>query len=144
MLKKIKSLYFIKNLFEYIEEIKKLKLIKYNKSLQKIINVSVNNYIHLTGKYIIYESNGAGKEYFGYDNLLIYKGGIINGQRNGKGKEYNYFGQIIFEGKFLNGQRNGKGKEYDWIGKLKFEGEYLNGKAFIGNKYDRVGNIEYQ
>ena len=37
-------------------------------------------------------------------------------------------GNIIFEGEYLNGERNGKGKEYDAIGKLDFEGEYLNGK----------------
>ena len=33
----------------------------------------------------------------------------------GKGKEYKN-GKIIFEGEYLNGQRNGKGKEYDnWL-----------------------------
>ena len=47
----------------------------------------------------------------------------------GKGKEYNYDGDLIFEGEYLNGKRNGKGKEYDYYdGKLIFEGEYLNGK----------------
>ena len=34
----------------------------------------------------------------------------------------------MFEGEYLNGERNGKGKEYDWTGKLIFEGEYLNGE----------------
>ena len=29
---------------------------------------------------------------------------------------------------YLEGQRNGKGKEYYENGKLKFEGKYLNGK----------------
>ena len=33
----------------------------------------------------------------------------------------------MFEGEYLNGERNGKGKEYDWNGNLIFEGEYLNG-----------------
>jgi len=28
-------------------------------------------------------------------------------------------------GKYLNGERNGKVKEYDYYGKLIFEGEYL-------------------
>jgi len=35
---------------------------------------------------------------------------------------------LIFEGEYLNGERNGKGKEYKCEGKLKFEGEYLNGE----------------
>jgi len=29
----------------------------------------------------------------------------LNGERNGKGKEYNEFGQIEFEGDYLNGKR---------------------------------------
>ena len=31
----------------------------------------------------------------------------------------------MFEGEYLNGERNGKGKEYYDNGKLKFEGEYI-------------------
>jgi len=34
----------------------------------------------------------------------------------------------MFEGEYINGQRNGKGKEYYENGKLTFEGEYLNGE----------------
>ena len=45
----------------------------------------------------------------------------LNGKRNGKGKEYDEFGELIFEGEYLNGQRNGKGKEY-YKGELIFEG----------------------
>ena len=41
----------------------------------------------------------------------------MNGERNGKGKEYDY--KIIFEGEYLNGKRNGKGKEYNGFGNLK-------------------------
>ena len=55
MLKIIKSSYFESMLFSYINERQKLKIIKYNKSLQKIINISIINYKHFTGKYIIYE-----------------------------------------------------------------------------------------
>ena len=36
-------------------------------------------------------------------------------------------GRLKFEGEYLNGERNGKGKEY-YKGKLLFEGEYLNDK----------------
>ena len=39
--------------------------------------------------------------------------------------------KLDFEGEFKNGERNGKGKEYDDKGKLIFEGEYFNGKKWI-------------
>ena len=29
----------------------------------------------------------------------------FNGERNGKGKEYNYHGELIFEGEYFNGKR---------------------------------------
>ena len=57
-------------------------------------------------------------------------------------------GKLEFEGEYLNGERNGKGKEYDSNGILKFEGEYLNGKEWNGNGYNKKGNrednIEYE
>ena len=81
-----------------------IKIIKYNKCFQKDINISIINYKYLSGRYIIYESNGFGKEYKGFNDSLI------------------------FEGEYLNGERNGKGKEYDYGGELKFEGEYWMGK----------------
>ena len=40
-------------------------------------------------------------------------------------KEY-FYGKLEFEGEYLNGERNGKGKEYDYKGDLKFEGEFLD------------------
>ena len=94
MLKNIKSSYIIKIIFFYVDEGKKLKLIKYNKNFQKYINITIINYKHFTGRYIIYESNK-------------------------KGKEYNYCDTLRFEGEYLNGKRNGKGKEFfDYNGKL--------------------------
>ena len=100
MLENIKSSYIVKIVFSYIYEKKKLKLVKFNKSLQRKIDININNYIHFKGKYIIYELNGIGKEYDDNDEL-------------------------IFEGEYLNGKRNGRGKEYYDNGKLEFEGEYL-------------------
>ena len=57
--------------------------------------------------------------------------------KDGKGylKEYKN-NTLIFEGEYLNGERNGKGKEYNDNGKLIFEGEYLNGIRFNGWGYD--------
>ena len=115
MLKNIKSIYFIQRIFSHVDEGRKLKLIKYNISLQKNMNISLINYKHFTGKYLIYESNGIGKEYDGFSNLLLFEGEYLNGKRNGKGKEYYKMHKSIveFEGEYKNGKRNGKGKEYD-------------------------------
>ena len=135
MLKKIKSLYFVQNLFVYIDEKIKLKLIKYNKRFQKKLNISIINYMHFKGKYIIYESDRKGKEYNSYDDELKYEGECLNGERNGKGKEY-YYGFLIFDVEYLKWKRNGKGEKYHINGELKFEGEYLNGKELIGTRYD--------
>ena len=65
-------------------------------------------------------------------------------ERNGKGKEYNKYGELIFEGEYLNGKRwNGKGKEYTYLlDKLLFKGEYKNGKRWNGEgkEYNRYGH----
>ena len=168
MLKNINSSFFIKLLFIFIDEEKKLELIRSNKCLQKNLDISINNYKHITGSYIIYEPNGIGKEYFGYNDTLKFEGGYLNGKRNGKGKEYDINGNLIFsgeylngkrngkgqeynimsvglsfEGEYLNGKRNGKGKEYYSIDQLSFEGEYLNGKEWIGTRYNTNGDIVY-
>ena len=37
----------------------------------------------------------------------------------------------MFVGEYLNGERNGKGKEYYNNGKLLFKGEYLNGVYYL-------------
>ena len=48
-----------------------------------------------------------GKEYYGSRTFEIRDG-------KGKGREYKdyYYNELIFEGKYINGERNGKGKEY--------------------------------
>ena len=125
MLENIKSRYILKNLFSFLNENKKLKLIKYNKNLQKTLNINLITYMLFTHGYIIYDKNGKGKEY-SYD--------------------LSHYRYLIFEGEYLNGERNGKGKEYfkDAKGKLKFEGEYLNGKKWNGKLYDKESNDIYE
>ena len=104
MLKNIKSSYFIKLIYTFVEEVQKLKLVRYNKSMQKNLDISIINYKFFKGNYIIYESNGKGKEYSGYNDKLIFEGEYLNGKRNGKGKEYSgYDNTLIFEGEYLNG-----------------------------------------
>ena len=130
-----------------MSEKKKLKLVKYNKSFQKNINISITNYKYFTCKYLIYESIGIGKEYNGCDDTLVYEGEYKNDKRNGKWKEYYKNGLLLFEGEYKNGKRNGKGKEYRYDGyyyhELIFGGEYLNNKRWVGTGYNIHGDIIY-
>ena len=86
MIKNIKSHHIINITFLYLNERRKLKMIKHNKSLQNILNISINNYKLFAGKYIIFESNRIGKEYDTCNDSLIFEGEYLNGKRNGKGK----------------------------------------------------------
>ena len=143
MLKNVKTSYFLRVLFSFLVEKQKLELMKYNKSLQENLNISLINYKFLSRKYIEYESNGKGKEY-DFKGFLLFEGEYLNKKRNGKGKEY-WHGYLLFEGEYLNGLRNGKGKEYDNYGRLRFEGEYLNGKRTgKGKEYDYDGKLEFE
>ena len=122
MLDIIKYLFFTKILFSMQAEKNKLKLVKYNKSLQEIMDISLINYKIYSGRFIEYETKNKGEEYDAYTNKLIFSGHYLNGERNGNGKEYYKDGKIKFEGEFSNGKRHGKGKEYYGYGQLKFEG----------------------
>ena len=156
--KMLKSLYIIKYIFSFLYENKKLDLIIHNKSFQNKLNIDLEYYKEISGKYKITEGDKKGKEYKLGTNILIFEGEYKNGKRNGKGKEYykngklkfegeylngerwngkvkEYYsnGTIEFEGEFLNGIKNGKCKEYYYNGELSFEGEYINGKRWNGN-----------
>ena len=143
MLENIKSIYFIKIIFSFVDETTKLKLIKYNKNLQNKISINLINYKLFTGKYIIYKTKTEAQEFFGNNDTLAFEGEYLNGERNGKGIEYiNFFDMknVEFEGEYLKGKRHGKGKEYYYSsGRLKFEGEYKNGKRWNGILYEPGG-----
>ena len=129
MLANIKSTYFAKVIFSFINEKLKLILVKYSKKLQNQININILNYKIFYGKYIIPNSKNRVKEYLFYNDKLIYEGDFFNNKRQGFGKEYDAFNENLkYEGEYLNGKRNGKGKEYYHNGKSSFEGEYLMGK----------------
>ena len=53
MLDNILSFYFIQKLFSNVKEKIKLKIVKYNKSLQKKIEISLINFRIFSGRYII-------------------------------------------------------------------------------------------
>ena len=136
MLLNINSQYLIQNIFSFIDHKKKLKLVKYNKTLQQKLDINLIFYKNLTCKYIIYESKGKGKEY-NQNNILIFKGKYKNGERNGYGEEFNEKGIATFKGNYKNGLREGYGEEHDQFGALQFKGEYKNGKRHgKGIEYD--------
>ena len=56
--------------------------------------------------------------------------------RNGKGKEYNEFGELIFKGDYINCYRV-KGKEYV-KGRIEFEGEYIFGNNLIAKDMMKI------
>ena len=124
----IVSVYILKDIFSFLSEKQKLNLIIYNKQLQKKFDINIEDYKRKSGIYREGEKNGKGKEYDISNNNILFEGEYINGRRNGKGKEYDQYGDIKFEGEYLNGKRNRKGKEYYYDGQLNFEGEYLNEK----------------
>ena len=146
----ISSQYTIKNILSLINDKIKLKLLKYNKNIQKILELKLLDYKRFSGKYIIYDFKTKGKEYEGIDDKLIYEGEFLNGERHGYGKEFGYLSiskyedpSLLFEWEYFKGKRNGKGKEYYIKNKiysvdknskiiLKYEGDFLNNKKWNG------------
>ena len=104
IIKTIKSKYIINKILSYLYENRKLELIKYNKKFQILLKIDINYYKKISGKFIIGERNGKGKEY-NEDNKLLFEGKYKKGKRHGKGKEYSEYNYLLFEGKYLNGKR---------------------------------------
>ena len=144
--KKIKSNNIIKLIFSFVFESNKLKIIKYNKKLQNILNIGIGNYFLWFGNGLTLDENGNGQITSAHTFNIIFEGKYKNGKKNGKGKEYNKFGELIFEGEFIDDKRNGKGKEYDSSsGNVLFDGEYKNGKRHgKGIEYDIYNKIIFK
>ena len=158
----IKSKYVIKEVFSFLPEKLKLKMIIYNKIFQELFNVNIENYYNMSVKFKKGGRNGEGIEYDFKTSNIRFKGEYLNGKKHGRGKEYNKSGDIIFEGEYANGykiegkgynrdhnlifylEKNGKGKEYYYGNELKFEGEYLHGKRWNGKGYDKKGNLQFE
>ena len=155
-MKQINSKYIFQIIFSFINQKRKLKISKYNKILQNKLDLNINFYKKFSGRYIIYDGKGIGKEY--NNDLLLFEGEYLNGERT-KGKEYDFYGNVIFDGEFLNGQRT-KGKEFNRIlaskGEslnlkrrefnvfFKFEGEFSNGIRKNGKEYYKNGKVIYE
>ena len=160
--KKIKSNVIFKLIMFHLEKSKYLDVIKYNKQIQKKIELSLEDYKKESNRMLILEKNGHGKEYKLYSDILLFEGEYKNRRRNGRGKEYDENGKLKFEGEFFNGkiiegtgyddkgiinlrlEKNGKGEEYYDNGNIKFEGEYLNGKRWNGKGYSPKRQIIYE
>ena len=140
MLKKVRSSYILKIIFNYLDNTRKLKTIVYNKKIQQKLGLNLIDYRRLSGRYKE-EEDGKIIIYNSYNDIMLFKGRYSNGKRNGEGKEYDEdSGKLIFEGEYLNDKRwKGHGKEYDEdSGKLIFEFEYLNGIIDgEGKEYDK-------
>ena len=54
MLEKIRAIFFVKTVFLNLKEVKKLKISKYNKSLQNILNIKLINYKYFFQEDILY------------------------------------------------------------------------------------------
>ena len=79
MLKNIKSSYITKILFDSLEEKRKLLLVKYNKTLQNKIDISIINYQLFIETYI---ENKRINEYIINNNKISYEFEYQNGKRN--------------------------------------------------------------
>ena len=108
--KKVNSFYFIKEIFSFLTDNKKLEMIAYNKKYRNKLGITLDHYKKLSGKYVKGKRNGKGEEYtLDNNNNKIFEGNYLNGKKNGKGKEYNnykgWYSYLIFEGEYLNGKR---------------------------------------
>ena len=136
MLDKIKSAYFYKQLFSFIDESQKLQIIVHNKNLQNLLEISLINYKIFSQRYIVFEEKNKIKMYNSISDKLIYEGEYLNGKKHGKGNEYDFNGKLKYEGIYLYDYKL-KGKELYNDGKIKFEGEYLFDLYWTGKEYDK-------
>ena len=80
VIESIKSLYILKDIFSFLSEKRKLKILLYNKYFQKKLDINIKDYKRISKR-------------------------LREGERNGKGKEYNIYGKLIFEGEYINEKR---------------------------------------
>ena len=80
MFQKVRSNNIAKKIISFINFGKKLRLFTYNKKYKKIFGIKLVDYINLSGKYVVGEINGKGKEYSFQNNKLIFEGDYFKGK----------------------------------------------------------------
>ena len=133
---KIKCSFFFNFLLSYINDRRKFKIATYNKELKALLDINLLDYKRMSGKYILGDVNGKGKEY-NYKDKVLYEGEFLKGKRNGKGREFDKYDKLVNEGEYLNGKRHGKGKEFNYFGVLIF----LKENIYMVKKMEKVLNI---
>lgn len=58
---------------------------------------------------------------------LVYDGEMEDGEYDGFGIEYSFYGNKIYEGEFKDGYRDGQGTEYDEEGNVIYSGKWKDG-----------------
>ena len=102
MLKNIKNHFFIRHYFSFICESKKFKLVKYNKHLQNILNINLEDYKDFSdGRIIIYQEKEEEKD-INCCGLLNPEKGDFKEKRKRKGIEY--YSNGYYEGEYINGE----------------------------------------
>ena len=79
----------IDEIFPFLDEKRKLKIIRYNKELIKILEVTISDYRKISGKYKIGKKNGKGEEY-NLKDILIFEGNYLNGKKKWRRKRILY------------------------------------------------------
>ena len=59
----IKSNYILNNIFSFLEKMRTLNVIKYNKSMLNKLKITIEDYKKTSGKYIVGDRNGKAKEF---------------------------------------------------------------------------------
>ena len=85
MLNNIITIYIIKLIFSILNPYILLDLAKYNIFFQTLFDITIIHYEEYTGRYIIFEKDGKGKEY-DMNHYLLYEGEFLHGKRHGKGR----------------------------------------------------------
>jgi hypothetical protein len=83
---RIRSSYILKEIFSFLEPREKLDIIIYNRKLKENLEISIQDYKRISGKYIKGEKNGKGCIYTLDKNILIFEGEFLNGKKMEKGK----------------------------------------------------------
>ena len=85
LIKNVKSSLIFKKIFSFLKINIKLQTITYNKSYQKKLDININDYIQVSGRYIVY-ANGKQTVMSIKGNIKLFEGEYLNGKKMEKEK----------------------------------------------------------